>query len=103
MARVSKAQAREQKQRKRDDERRRQSRGATVRNVAIGASVLGFAVMALAPTPIFATFGVLTAVMIVLALAAALVVLPSVLLLVTKAPQRDATDTAEKPELVPVG
>lgn len=46
-------------------------------------SVLGFTVMALAPTPIFSTYGVLTAVMISLALVAALVVLPSVLLLVT--------------------
>lgn len=46
-------------------------------------SVLGFTVMALAPTPIFAAFGVLTAVMIALALAASLLVLPSVLALLT--------------------
>ena len=39
-------------------------------------SVLGFTVMSFAPTPIFATFGVLTAVMITLALISALVVLP---------------------------
>ena len=50
-------------------------------------SVLGFTVMAFAPTPIFATFGVLTAVMIALALAASLVVLPSALLLVTPRPK----------------
>jgi len=49
-------------------------------------SVLGFTVMALAPTPIFATFGLLTAVMIGLALAASLLVLPS--LLVIAAPKR---------------
>jgi len=48
-------------------------------------SVLGFTVMALAPTPIFATFGTLTAVMIGLSLIAALIVLPSVLVLVTRA------------------
>ncbi len=47
MARVSKAQAREQKQRQRDEELRRQARGATVRNVAIAASVLGAFVVAL--------------------------------------------------------
>ncbi len=51
-------------------------------------SVLGFTVMAMAPTPIFATFGVLTAVMIVLSLAVALLVLPSLLVLVsTDSPQ----------------
>ena len=46
-------------------------------------SVMGFLVMALAPTPIFATFGVLTAVMIVLSLLVAVLVLPSLLVLVT--------------------
>jgi predicted RND superfamily exporter protein len=53
-------------------------------------SVLGFAVMATAPTPIFATFGLLTAVMIALALAASLLVLPS--LLVMAAPQVETVD-----------
>ncbi|MGI9529190.1 MAG: MMPL family transporter [Acidimicrobiia bacterium] len=48
-------------------------------------SVLGFLIMALAPTPIFATFGLLTAVMIVLSLLVALLVLPSLLVLVTPA------------------
>ena len=48
-------------------------------------SVLGFTVMALAPTPIFATFGTLIAVMIGLSLVATLVVLPSLLVLVTPA------------------
>ena len=46
-------------------------------------SVLGFTVMAFAPTPIFSVFGLLTAVMIGLALLAATLVLPTVLLLVT--------------------
>ena len=39
--------------------------------------------MAFAPNPIFATFGVLTSVMIGLALTVALVVLPSMLVLAT--------------------
>ena len=46
-------------------------------------SVLGFTIMAMAPTPIFATFGLLTAVMIVLSLAVAILVLPSLLVTVT--------------------
>lgn len=59
-------------------------------------SVLGFTVMAMAPTPIFATFGVLTAVMIAMALLAALVILPSVLMLAT--PKRhDVVATVPKP------
>jgi predicted RND superfamily exporter protein len=48
--------------------------------------------MAMAPTPIFATFGVLTAVMIVLALAVALFVLPSLLVLVSKDSPRPAKE-----------
>jgi predicted RND superfamily exporter protein len=50
-------------------------------------SVLGFTVMALAPTPIFATFGLLTAVMIGLALVVSLVVLPSLLVAVAPTPK----------------
>jgi predicted RND superfamily exporter protein len=46
-------------------------------------SVLGFLAMALAPTPIFATFGALTAVMIVLSPMVALLILPSLLVLAT--------------------
>ena len=46
-------------------------------------SVLGFMVMAFAPNPTFATFGVLTSVMIGLALIVALVVLPSMLVMAT--------------------
>ncbi|MFW2383794.1 MAG: MMPL family transporter [Acidimicrobiales bacterium] len=46
-------------------------------------SVLGFAVMALAPAPVFASFGELMAVMILLSAAAALFVLPSLLVLVS--------------------
>jgi predicted RND superfamily exporter protein len=46
-------------------------------------SMTGFLVMATAPMPMFATFGVLTAVMILFALLVSLLVLPSLLLLVT--------------------
>ena len=48
------------------------------------SSIVGFGVMALAPMPIFATFGLLTAVMVLLSLAVSLFVLPS-LLVVTSA------------------
>ena len=50
------------------------------------SSIIGFSVMALAPMPIFVTFGVLTAVMISFSLLVALLVLPSVLLVVTRQP-----------------
>ncbi len=47
------------------------------------SSAVGFGLLALAPMPLFATYGLLTALMIVLALLATLVVLPSLLVLVT--------------------
>ena len=43
------------------------------------SSAIGFAIMAFAPMPLFATFGILTAVMIIFAAAASLLVLPSIL------------------------
>ncbi len=46
-------------------------------------SIIGFGVMATAPTPIFATFGELMAVMILFAVVVALLVLPSLLIVVT--------------------
>jgi predicted RND superfamily exporter protein len=46
-------------------------------------SIIGFAVMAFAPMPMFASYGILTAIMIFLAAAASLLVLPSLLLLVS--------------------
>jgi uncharacterized protein len=49
-------------------------------------SVAGFAILAFAPMPMFASFGLLTAVMIALALAATLLVLPGLLLLVSREP-----------------
>jgi uncharacterized protein len=50
------------------------------------SSVVGFAILAFAPMPLFASYGLLTAVMIVMALAASLLVLPSLLALVTPEP-----------------
>ncbi|MGI9668000.1 MAG: MMPL family transporter [Acidimicrobiia bacterium] len=66
-------------------------------------SVLGFLVMAMAPAPIFATFGTLTAVMIVLSLAVALLVLPSLLVLVTpKSRDNVQSDPVYAEEVLPV-
>ncbi len=48
-------------------------------------SVLGFTIMAFAPMPMFSSYGILTAVMIFMAAAASLIVLPSLLFLVTPA------------------
>jgi predicted RND superfamily exporter protein len=55
-------------------------------------SIIGFGVLALAPMPIFAAYGLLTAVMIALSLAATLVVLPSLLFVLgpRSAPERSA-------------
>ncbi len=53
------------------------------------SSIVGFAILALAPMPMFASYGLLTAVMIAMALTASLLVLPSLLMLVT----RDRADT----------
>lgn len=47
------------------------------------SSALGFGILALAPMPLFAAYGLLTAIMIGLALVATLLVLPSLLILVT--------------------
>lgn len=59
--------------------------GTGVALVASAASsAVGFGILALAPMPLFAAYGLLTALMIVMALVATLVVLPSVLVLVTR-------------------
>jgi uncharacterized protein len=50
------------------------------------SSIVGFAILALAPMPMFASFGLLTAVMIALALVASLLVLPGLLVLVSRDP-----------------
>ncbi len=58
----------------------RAARGTGVSLLAsAGSSVLGFAIMGFAPMPLFATYGALTSLMIFLALAASLLVLPSLL------------------------
>jgi predicted RND superfamily exporter protein len=56
-------------------------------------SIIGFAVMALAPTPIFASFGELMAIMILFAAVVALLVLPSLLIVVT--PRRKGEEREE--------
>lgn len=58
--------------------------GAALAGSAV-TSVAGFGILALAPMPMFATYGLLTAIMIVLALLASLLVLPSLLAVVTPA------------------
>ena len=47
------------------------------------SSIVGFVILGFAPMPLFSSYGFLTAIMIALALAASLVVLPSLLVLVT--------------------
>ena len=47
------------------------------------SSIIGFAIMAFAPMPMFAAYGLLTAIMIAFAATASLVVLPGLLMLVT--------------------
>lgn len=59
-------------------------------------SVVGFGVLALAPMPLFATYGLLTAVMVALALVASLVVLPSLLVLATSDRPEPVLDLREQ-------
>jgi predicted RND superfamily exporter protein len=49
-----------------------------------GSSIIGFAIMGFAPMPLFSAYGILTSLMIFLAMSASLVVLPSLLALVTR-------------------
>ncbi|MEM1335085.1 MAG: MMPL family transporter, partial [Actinomycetota bacterium] len=80
------------------------------------SSAVGFAILALAPMPLFASYGLLTALMIVMALVATLAVLPSLLVLITSDdvaaadgdPARSASGGAElfdadEPVLSPLG
>ena len=72
---------------------RRAANGAGMALVASAASsILGFAILGFAPMPMFSAFGVLTALMVFLALAASVVVLPSLLLLAT--PEKAKSPTA---------
>ena len=67
------------------DAMRKAARGTGVALVAsAGSSVVGFTIMGFAPMPMFASYGQLTALMIFFALLASLVVLPSLLMVVTK-------------------
>jgi predicted RND superfamily exporter protein len=60
------------------------TRGTGVALAASAASsIVGFVILGFAPMPLFSSYGFLTAIMIALALAASLVVLPSLLMLVT--------------------
>lgn len=52
------------------------------------SSVIGFTVMGFAPMPLFATYGIISAVMVLMAGVASLLVLPSMLLLVTRLQSR---------------
>ena len=53
------------------------------------SSIIGFAVLGFAPMPLFATYGVISAVMILLAAIASLLVLPSLLVMVAPKPARN--------------
>jgi predicted RND superfamily exporter protein len=48
------------------------------------SSIVGFAIMGFAPMPMFSAYGQLTAVMIGFALISSLIVLPSLLVLITR-------------------
>ena len=50
--------------------------------VSMASTAIGFAILGFAPMPLFATFGILTALMVVFAFVASLVILPSLLGLV---------------------
>ena len=65
-----------------------------------GSTIVGFSIMGLAPMPLFASYGILTAVMVALALAASLLVLPSLLLLVAPATAVEPAAPAATPARV---
>ena len=62
------------------------------------SSIVGFTILGFAPMPVFSSFGFLTAIMIFLALAASLVVLPSLLLLVTPEKAQEAVPSTAAAE-----
>ncbi|MEM9711029.1 MAG: efflux RND transporter permease subunit [Actinomycetota bacterium] len=60
------------------------------------SSSIGFGLLAFAPMPLFAAYGLLTAIMIIMALVATLVVLPSLLVLITRdQPTVDGLDVTD--------
>ena len=67
------------------------------------SSAVGFAILAFAPMPLFASYGFLTAVMIMMALVASLVVLPGLLLFVTAQPAPAAVMAAGPVESAAAG
>ncbi|MFV1970141.1 MAG: RND family transporter [Acidimicrobiia bacterium] len=62
------------------------------------SSAVGFFILAFAPMPMFASYGLLTAVMITMAAAATLLVLPSLLVMVTREPSHSIPDEEPQPE-----
>ena len=69
----------------------RAAQGTGVALLASAAtSIIGFAIMAFAPMPMFSSYGILTAIMIFLAVAASLLVLPSLLFVVTPSATEDS-------------
>ena len=64
---------------------RQTGRGTGSALIASGvSSIIGFAIMGFAPMPLFATYGILTAIMISLAMIASLIVLPALLSLTSR-------------------
>lgn len=71
----------------RNDAMRRTGEGTGIALLSSAvSSAVGFFILAFAPMPLFASYGLLTAVMITMAAAATLLVLPSLLMIVTKEP-----------------
>ncbi len=74
---------------------RKAARGTGVALAASAASSIGgFAVMGFAPMPLFASYGILTAIMIALALTASVVVLPAILVLISGASPTNSNPAA---------
>jgi predicted RND superfamily exporter protein len=63
-----------------------------------GTSIIGFLLLALAPMPIFAAYGLLTAVMIALSLLASLTVLPSLLYILAPSEQAESASVTSTGE-----
>jgi predicted RND superfamily exporter protein len=63
------------------------------------SSAVGFFILAFAPMPMFASYGLLTAVMITMAAGATLLVLPGLLMMVTKEPGQIAPDQEPQTEI----
>ena len=61
------------------------------------SSIVGFTIMGFAPMPMFSAYGILTAVMVLMAMSAALLVLPSLLFLATPERRTDAGQTPPMP------